>query len=113
MSGKINNLDDEIVNEGITIVDFTAVWCGPCKMVSPILHRLEDNGIIKLVSVDVDVNRELAMKFGIQAVPYLVFYKDGKRVNNNIQLEGYEVMKDGVVLGALNEKYLRQIISQL
>ncbi len=113
MAKKIDNLDDEIAKEGITVVDFTATWCGPCKVISPILHNLEDNGLIKVVSVDVDLNKGLAMNFGIQAVPYLVFYKNGDRVHNNIELEGYEVMKDGVIIGALNEKYLRQIISQL
>ena len=113
MSKKIDNLNDEIAKEGITVIDFSADWCGPCHMISPILHDLEHEGIINVVSVDVDLNRELVIKFGIQAIPYLVFYKNGDRVHNNIQLEGYEVMKDGVVLGALNKKFLIQIINQL
>lgn len=113
MAKKIDNLDDEIAIEGITVVDFSADWCGPCHMISPILHDLEHEGLIKVISVDVDLNKELAINFGIQAIPYLVFYKNGVRVHNNIKLEGYEVMKDGVVLGALPANMLRKIISQL
>ncbi len=113
MSRKIDNLNDEIAKEGITVVDFSADWCGPCHMISPILHDLEHEGIIKVVSVDVDLNKELAINFGIQAIPYLVFYKNGEKVHNNIKLDGYEVMKDGVVLGALPANMVRKIISQL
>lgn len=113
MSRKIDSLNDEIAKEGITVVDFSADWCGPCHTISPILHDLEHEGIIKVVTVDVDLNKELAINFGIQAIPYLVFYKNGERVHNNIQLEGYEVMKDGVVLGALPANMVRKIISQL
>ena len=114
MSKKIDNLEELIAPHGITCVDFTAVWCGPCKIIGPVLHNLEDDGVIeKVISVDVDINREMALKFGIQAVPYLVFYKDGERCHNNIRVDDYDVMKDGVVIGALPENFMRQVISQL
>ena len=75
--GDANNYDS-LVSEGVVLVDFYANWCGPCKMLSPILDELDDN--IKVVRVDVDKNEELAKKYNIFSIPTLFLYKNGKLV---------------------------------
>ena len=62
------------------IVDFYADWCGPCKMVSPILDELskEYAGKVKFVKIDTDANQDLAMKFGIMSIPTVMFFAKGK-----------------------------------
>lgn len=67
---------NELTNE-LTLVDFYATWCGPCKMIAPVLEQLTDIDVIK---VDVDEERELTMKFGISAVPTLILIKNKKEV---------------------------------
>ena len=74
-----NNLN-EIINNGIWIVDFYADWCGPCKMLTPVLESLNYENILK---VNVDNNRELSNSFGIMSIPTLIFFKDGE-VKNKI-----------------------------
>lgn len=77
----------ELTNE-LTLVDFFATWCGPCKMIAPVLEQLEDIDVIK---VDVDEERELAVKFGIQAVPTLVLIKDKQEI---ARTQGYHDLED-------------------
>ena len=67
---------NELTNE-LTLVDFYATWCGPCKMIAPVLEQLTDIDVIK---VDVDEERELTMKFGISAVPTLILIKNKEEV---------------------------------
>lgn len=74
------NLDD-LVKEGKCLVDFYAEWCGPCKMLSPILEDLEND--IKIIKVDVDKLPKLAEQFRVMSIPTLVFFNDGK-VKNEI-----------------------------
>lgn len=75
---------DEIVinNEGVTLVDFWAKWCGPCKMLAPVLEVVEkDLEQVKFVKVDVDENEELSDKYQISTIPTLLIFKDGKVVD--------------------------------
>ncbi len=62
------------------IVDFWAVWCGPCKMIAPIMEELanEYDSKIKIAKLDVDNNPNVAIKFGIRSIPTVLFFKDGK-----------------------------------
>ena len=62
------------------VVDFYADWCGPCKMVEPIIHQLSKDyaGKVKCVKVDTDANQELAMQFGIMSIPTVMFFSKGK-----------------------------------
>ncbi len=73
---------DEVVSKGTVLVDFFAVWCGPCKMLAPELEKVSSK--ITVVKVDVDENLELSRRFGVMSVPTLVLFKDGKQVNMNI-----------------------------
>ncbi|MHA1264540.1 MAG: thioredoxin family protein [Candidatus Helarchaeota archaeon] len=72
----------EIPTNGKVVLDIFTEWCGPCKQISPILHSLQDEGEISLVQQDLDKNRPLAEKHNIQAIPTLIFFKDGKRIGN-------------------------------
>ena len=68
------------------LVDFYADWCGPCKMLSPILHELaeEKSGTLKVGKVNVDEQMELAMRFQVSSIPMLVVFKDGKAVAKSV-----------------------------
>ena len=71
---------DEVLSSDIPVlVDFWAEWCGPCKMIGPILEELEleFNGKIKILKVDVDANNQTAMKYMIRSIPTLIVFKDG------------------------------------
>lgn len=73
-----NQLDEEI-KQGITIVDFYAEWCGPCKMLAPILDEaLKERPEIKLLKVDCDKAEDVAIKYNIMTIPALLLFKDGQ-----------------------------------
>ena len=81
---------DEVVRDGLVLVDFFATWCGPCRMQSPVLETLPEN--IKVVKVDVDEHEILARRFGVMSIPTLILFKDGKEINKNIGFTSKEVI---------------------
>ncbi len=73
--------EESVIASGTpTLVDFWAEWCGPCKMIAPILEELanENIGTFTVGKLDVDSNRETAMKYGIRSIPTLLLFKDGE-----------------------------------
>ena len=70
----------EVVKEGTFLVDFFAPWCGPCKMIGPVLEEAQKETDVQIVKVDVDQNQELAMIYGVMGVPTLAIFKDGEPV---------------------------------
>ena len=82
-----DTFEQEVLKSDIPVmVDFWAVWCGPCQGLAPIIEEIADEhlGKIKVCKVDVDENRELAMQFRIMSIPTVIFFKDGKPVRREI-----------------------------
>ena len=73
---------EDAVKTGVSVVDFSAGWCGPCKMLAPVFDSLsEELTDVDFVKVDIDQSLELAQKFGITTVPTMMIFKDGKVVD--------------------------------
>ena len=93
MAGPIdvtdNTWEDEVLNSDLPIlVDFWAEWCGPCKMIAPAVHDLaeEYTGKLNVAKVDIDNSPEIATKYGIRSIPALIFFRDGKPVDQVLSL---------------------------
>jgi thioredoxin 1 len=92
---------DEFVKEGIVLVDIWATWCGPCKMISPIVDEISSDYVdrIKVGKCDADANRDKVMDLGVRNIPTIFFYKDGQIVDQTH--------------GAVTKKKLTDIIDSL
>lgn len=97
VKGTDQNFKQEI-SDGLVLVDFWAAWCGPCKMVAPVLEELnEDMGEqLKIVKLDVDENQETAGNFGIMSIPTLLLFKDGQQVDKVVGFRPKEALADMV-----------------
>ncbi len=88
---------------GAVVVDFTATWCPPCKMLAPVFERVAESyeGKAKFFKVDVDETVEVAAKYGVQTIPNLLFFKDGQVVDQSVGFiaEGQLSAKVDSVLG--------------
>ena len=72
---------DEFISQGVVVIDFFATWCGPCKMLAPIIDKIaEDMPQVKFGKVDVDQAMDLAKRFGIRSIPTVIIFKDGVQV---------------------------------
>jgi thioredoxin-like negative regulator of GroEL len=78
--------------------------------VSPILEKLKQEGLIKLLKEDLDKNRPLGERFGVTAIPTLIFFKNGELLNHPIEIQGQMLVRNGLMVGASGEQVLRQII---
>lgn len=94
MTMIINGKDEyeEIVlqNKGKAIIDFHAVWCGPCRMLEPILDSISEETDITIYKINIDENPELAMEFSVSSIPTLVLMNNGAPVNTLIGLRSKE-----------------------
>jgi thioredoxin 1 len=84
------------VNEGVALVDFWAPWCGPCRMIAPVIEELaeEFDGKAKICKVNTDEEQDIAIKFGIRSIPTLIFLKDGEIVDQVIGAQSKQVLAD-------------------
>ena len=85
-----HNFDAEAAKESkAVLIDFSAAWCGPCRMLSPIVDEIveEAGGAVKVCKVDIDKEPELAERFGVMSIPTLVVLKDGKTVSASVGLK--------------------------
>ena len=79
------------ITSGTVLVDFNASWCGPCRMLRPILEEIaKENLKAKIVSVDVDEAADLAIKYGISSIPCLVLFKNGQEISRSVGLRSKE-----------------------
>lgn len=87
MGVKVINSEDfaNAVKDGVSVVDFNATWCGPCKMLGPVLEKLSNEITdVKFYAMDVDENPDIAEKFGIMSIPYVAVFRDGTKVDQNV-----------------------------
>ena len=97
----MKNLNHEEFNqvkdrEGITVVDFYAEWCGPCKMLTPVLEQIsaEVNSNVEFVKINLDENLPLAREYGVTTIPTLIFLKDGKELERTVGFVPKDKIKD-------------------
>ncbi len=90
--GDNQNFDD-LIKEGFVFVDFFASWCGPCKMLSPVLEEIaNENPDLKIVKIDVDKVQEIAIRYNVMSIPTLILFKDGKVLTQRLGFVPKEVL---------------------
>lgn len=82
------NFENEVLKSNIPVlVDFNANWCGPCRMLKPILEELANNDNYKIVSVNIDDEEQLAENYNVLSIPCLVLFKDGIEIKRSVGLK--------------------------
>lgn len=99
MVKKINEEQfEQVKNDAVAVVDFSATWCGPCKMLAPVLEEVSEDfaGKVSFYNVDVDDCGDLAMEFGIMSVPALVVLKNGEKAAQSVGFQPKEKITEFV-----------------
>lgn len=95
-----SNFEEKVGDSGVAVVDFWAQWCGPCRMVGPVIEELskdfEGNDDVMVGKVNVDENPDLAVKYGIRSIPTVVFIKDGEVVERLVGAQAKSAYKDKI-----------------
>ncbi len=100
----------EIPTKGKVVLDVFTEWCGPCKQVGPILHKMQKDGLITLVQTDLDKNEDLGKNHNIHAIPTLIFFKDGKRIGSISKGEPKEASLEELLEQVLGGSYEYQVL---
>lgn len=102
MAGKVKDLTDSTfdaaISTGVSLVDFWATWCPPCRMQGPIIEKLAEtlDGKAMVAKVDVDQNNETAGKFEVSSIPTLIIFKNGKEVKRFVGVQQETALADAV-----------------
>ena len=93
-----NNFKAEAIEKkGIAVVDFWAEWCGPCRLIKPIIEQLSEeynqSEDITIGKLDVDTNQEVSMKYGIRSIPTILIFKDGEIVDKHVGVTSKEALR--------------------
>lgn len=98
---KIIHLENDdlesLIRDSLVLIDFYADWCGPCKMIAPVLERIQDQ--VQIIKINIDNHESLASKYGVMSIPTLIFTKDGKEVRR--------------LIGYTDEDELKTVIDEL
>ena len=90
------NFNEEVMNGNKVLVDFNATWCGPCRMLKPILEEFSKEASIKIVSIDIDENENLAREYKVYSIPCLVLFNNNKEEKRSVGLIDIDELKEFV-----------------
>ena len=82
---------DDLIKNGLTLVDFYADWCGPCKMLAPVLKQID---FIEVIKINVDEHPDLATRYGVMSIPTMIFFKDGNELKKEIGFRSLNELKN-------------------
>jgi len=88
----------ETLSEGVSLVDFWAPWCGPCRMIAPVIEELAEDyeGKAKICKVNTDEEQDIAVEFGIRSIPTIMFFKDGEMVDQVVGAQSKQALADKI-----------------
>ena len=93
---------DEGIRSGVTLVDFYADWCGPCRMLTPVLEELvaDLSGSATIAKIDIDRAQRVASTFQVTSIPTLILFKEGKEIGRLVGLRDKDTIKDFILAGS-------------
>lgn len=87
---------ESIIEKGVSLIDFYATWCGPCKMLAPFIEEIAEDfeGKVNVCKVDVDQVESLAYKYNVRSIPTLIYFKDGKLIEVNVGFQDKKTIEE-------------------